>query len=290
MTEVSPPTDGSAGRRSWSLQTRRGGSDEQITDATVLRELSRVEDPEEAERLERILGDVDIIRRLQLQDFDPNSKDWRQLTDTLARYGYGVFVGWAHTGILRRMAANHGRSGVLGYTKLPEGLRLVGDDAHELATELIIVSIEAFRTKTLMHPNPSKRWRPEGGASLRTFFVGRCLMELPDVYEAWIRKNKPNGELLTDEPLKWERVFLDGPEEKAVASVEVEALHAYHDSTTLLMFQLQADGYSYVEIVEMLWDAGIEVTEGSVRSRLTRLRSKLGRETGEQWEHKKGNR
>jgi hypothetical protein len=98
-------------------------------------------------------------------------------------------MGWTISGVVRQMAANHGRgSGVIGLSKIPEGLRLDRDDAHALVVELITTSVEAFRTKTLM--NPKRTWRPGGGASLKTYFVGRTLMELPDAYQRWRRSER----------------------------------------------------------------------------------------------------
>lgn len=254
----------------------------------LLEQLASVEDPVLAERVERLLGDAELVSQLQWVGFDPETAEWRKMARTLAEYGYAVFKGWAYSGSLHRMAANHSSGkGVYGYQRIPETLQLRGDDAHALVAELMITSIEAFRRKTLMHPDPAKRWRPTGGASLRTFFVGRCLMELPDVYAKWARSEaRAAAELeryadLVDRDSKGE--YSADPGEQAIASARVdEVLGGVGDSDgeARTMFLLQQEGYSLIEIAEMLQAAGIEATEASVRSRMSRVRVMARRARG----------
>ena len=237
------------------------------------------------ERMERLAADAELIGRLQFINFDVRSPEWQEVSYVCAGYGYGVFVGWSHAGLLRPMAQRHGSRGAYGYTKLPEGLQLVGDDAHELSAELMIQSIEAFRTKTLMNPDPSKRWRSDGGASLRTFFIGRSLMELPDVYTRWHGNRSRSRKSLPEDVEHWKDSAVDFryqrdtiPHERAIAVATLDELEG--DSLTMAMFRLQDEGYSYAEIAEMLADAGIPATVGSVRSSMSRFRKRVRRERG----------
>lgn len=207
------------------------------------------------------------------------------MSRTCAEYGYGVFIGWSHMGLLRPMAQRHARRGVYGYEKIPEGLTLIGDDAHELATELIIEAIPAFRIKTLMNPDPIKRWRPDGGATLRTFFIGRCLMELPDVYVRWDRRCRRARSQLVD-PERWLDLTANvpsprstEPHHQAVAVIALKQIAGDHDA--LLMLRLQDAGYSYAEIAEMFTDAGIDSTTDSVRSKIFRLKQRIQRKNGD---------
>jgi hypothetical protein len=173
---------------------------------------------------------------------------------------------------------------VYGHEKIPPGLQLVGDDAHELASEVVMHSIEAFRTKTLMHPNPAKRWHPGVGASLRTFFIGRSLMELPDVYVPWERRRQRDRRQLAYGADQWEQATSrlssardTEPHHKAVAAVTLERLDV--DRVALAMLQLQEDGYSYEEIAQMFIDAGIDASARSVASRIHRLKQKARKQT-----------
>lgn len=214
-------------------------------DDPLLRDLAVVEDPSAALQLERI-ADQEIVLTLQLTGFDPASPEWQTLARALAEYGYSVFTGWGLTGALRRMAAKHGRSGVAGLAKIPEGLRLERDDALTLAADVTTVSVEAFRTKTLM--DPRRTWSPTGGASLKTYFIGRALMELPDVYQRWERGGRDVIDLRGQVD---DGRHSDDPAHHAVASATLTEI-AGTDPDTVAMFELQQQGYEIAEIAELL--------------------------------------
>lgn len=209
-----------------------------------------------------------IVLDLQLQCFDTSTPEWRVFASALAEYGYSVFKGWLISGVVYEMAAQHGGGrGVLGLKKIPEGLRLRPDDAHAVAADLVIRSIAAFCEKTLMNPNPDKRWRPDGGASIKTFFVGRCLMELPDIYQRWARQeNRFAGQgthyaaLDVDEHPGQQ---ID-TESAGSAPAVLEELRRRNDKATMAMFELQMAGFSCDEIAEMLSSVGVTVTTAQV--------------------------
>ncbi len=229
-------------------------------------ELAAVEDARSADRLARIEADAEIVLDLQLVGFDPDTDEWKEFALVLAEYGYGVFMGWCISGVVREIAAGHANGrGVRGLSKLPEGLQLDRDDAHAVAAELIEVSIEAFRSKTLLHDNPAKRWSPTGGASLKTFFIGRCLMELPDVFEKWERRERRALHVS------------EGGYDTEGRQRAIEQLHDVFDGVDPLvrpMFELQDQGYSYAEIADMLSaGTGQNITIDKVRTDMSRLRT-----------------
>ena len=239
---------------------------ERTTDPGLLSELQGFELLSPAQRLERA-AEYEILILLQLQRFSVDTPEWQTLSSALIEYGYSVFKAWFVTGAVRQIAADHARGrGVLGLGKIPEGLRLDDDDAHALAVELITASVEAFRTKTLM--DPARTWRPTGGASLKTYFIGRTLMELPDAYERWWRaEKKPIRTMdLTDDGR-----HSDDPADHAAAACRVDEL--LPDTQTRVMFELQQKGHSLDEIADMLTAAGYPQTEGSVRTRMSRARA-----------------
>lgn len=239
----------------------RGSTEEELHD-----ELGAVEDAETADRLARLQADHEIVLELQLSGFDPDTDAWREFATVLAEYGYSVFKGWFITGAARQIAAGHaGGRGVRGLAKLPDALQLDPDDAHALAAELIEVAIEAFRSKTLLHRNPSKRWSPTGGASLKTFFIGRCLMELPDAYVKWDRRER-RALLPTDEEH-------DAAARRAAAE-RLDEVFANADPLVRSMFELQDQKYTYDEIADMLSaGTGTNITANKVRTDMSRLRA-----------------
>ncbi len=259
-----------------ALQPPRPGFQPKGThDAEFVGELANHERSNEARRLER-LADQEMVLTLQLHEFGTGSPEWKAFASALAEYGYSVFMGWLITGSVYRMAASQMKGkGVMGLGKIPDDLRLVGDDAHALASEVVIKSIDAFRRKTLMNPDPAKRWKVNGGASIKTFFIGRCLMELPDVFEQWNRRERRvQAELWRNSQLTGEDVnhSID-PENPAVATAELDRVFKRADTVIRVMFELHHEGYTYAEIAEMLTDAGHDTTVAQVRTNMSRFRN-----------------
>jgi len=227
-------------------------------------DLKRFERLPAAVRVERV-AEREILMLLQLQGFDRSTPEWGVVAKALVEYGYSVFCAWLATGVARRMAARHaGGRGVIGLSKIPEGLRLDDDDAHALSLELMLVALERFRTQTLM--NPHRTWRPEGGASLKTYFIGRCLMELPDTYQRWAHSEKDRLVLMADLPD--DGLISVDPSVQVLAGAALDEM----DPEVRVMFELQNRGYTLLEIAEMLTASGFSHTEGSVRTRMSRAR------------------
>lgn len=207
---------------------------------------------------------------MQLQSFDQTSRDWKTLAEALVEYGYEVFRVWGVTGLLRTRAALHnGGRGVLGLPKLPEALVLDEAEAIGLSIDLNMTSIQTFR-HTLM--NPTRRWRPDGGASIKTYYVGRCLMDLPDVYVRWVKQEKGEVEVVALDEETRHPAFGD-PAETHDRRARFEAAVPNHRDRA--MFGLQDAGYTLDEIAEILdpYDSR-PVTEAVVRTAMSRARAK----------------
>ena len=244
---------------------------EETVDHALLAELDKIENLTAAQKLER-LAESDIVRHLALQGFNPTSDDWKELAGALIEYGYSVFMGWTVTGVVRNIAARaNGGQGVFGLGRIPEGLQLPPERAHDLVMDLLEVSIEKFRTHTLA----KNRWSPTGGASLKTFFVGRCLMSLPDVFEHWDRRQiRPYGLHRDDLPDEDGR-FGKNPAAHAVATATIDYIFDGGPHTSIevrAMFELQQLEWSLEEIAEALSDAGYPNTVASVRTKMSRAR------------------
>lgn len=263
-----PRTSAAAGR----LQRTNGVAVTTPGSVALDRQLVAFETGAEAIEIER-LADQDILLTLQLQGFDVNSPEWRTFAHALAEYGYAVFIAWGVTGTLRRMASRHaGGRGVLGLERLPEQIDLEEDQARGLAAELVTHSLETFRRSLA---NPKQTWRADGGASIKTYFVGRCLMDLPDVFQKWWKHEQPLlGDLAAIDGLPDDEHPTGDPARIIEDRARVED-HFSDDPLGWEMFILKDQGYSLSEIAEMLTDAtGSSVTEAAVRSRMTRLRSR----------------
>jgi DNA-directed RNA polymerase specialized sigma24 family protein len=228
-------------------------------------------------------ADVEIVARLERQGFDDSCDDWVKLSGELIKYGYSVLIGALRApGVAYRMARRHGVDGVRGLAKLPEDLWLDDDSARDVAIRVLGKALPRFH-RTLRAGD----WSPTGGASLRTFFYGRCLMELPDAYQWW-RQRHPDqyGRENYMDPAALEAVdnHVDGmfrsresdPADVIVSAVISEAALQRLPADKRAMFELQAAGYSYEEIANMSARAGGSYdTVGKVRTALYRARGQV---------------
>lgn len=266
--------------------------DEWVDDTGLTDALSDVEDADAAARLDRFMADAELVTQLQLVEFGLATPEWREFAGMLTEYGYGVFVGWGLTGLLREKALAHGRGGVRGAVRIPESLRLSRDEANDLALDLMLDSIPRFRTKTLMNPDIDRRWSAHGGTSLKSFFIGRALMDLPDVWERhalherrargmidqrrWIPQGGP-AYLDDDAPaptnLIDSRHEVD-PSRSVITRLELDEIFV-DDALIRVMHELRQMDYSIGEIVELLNAAGHRATVPSVKSAMSRLNGKV---------------
>ena len=67
--------------------------------------------------------------------------------------------------------------------------------------------------------------------------------------------------------------FLMDPEASAVSTVQAAAVMAAADNDVRAAFELQNQGYTYDEIVEMFNAAGIDATKAQLRTRMSRFRA-----------------
>jgi hypothetical protein len=126
----------------------------------------------EAERLSVLEADVDLVQRLMFQGYQ--GRDWNRFATALAEYGIQVVYAWVKSGLIFRKCREKGFGGLLVLGRKP-------DDTLELALETVGYAIAAFRENVLI----PGRWDPARGATLKTFFIGQCLLQFPNVYRRW---------------------------------------------------------------------------------------------------------
>jgi DNA-directed RNA polymerase specialized sigma24 family protein len=130
-----------------------------------------------AEHLARLEADTELATQLMLSQY--GGRAWDRFAQALAEYGVQVIGAWV-CGRERLIFAKCAAKGIgalvpVDYDK---------DEARGLANETVVRAIAAFREKVLV----PGRWRPAKGASLKTFFVGQCLFQFPNVYRKWQRE------------------------------------------------------------------------------------------------------
>jgi hypothetical protein len=119
---------------------------------------------EQAERLDRLAADFDLVTTLGLAGFEGD--DWDYFEQELARYGIAVMGGWLRTGLIFSRYAARGFGGLPEITRAFEP-----DEIEELTYETVSKALFHFRRDVLM----KHAWDYRRGATLRTFFVGQCL-------------------------------------------------------------------------------------------------------------------
>jgi DNA-directed RNA polymerase specialized sigma24 family protein len=133
--------------------------------------LAEFDGEESAQRLARLAGDRELAAHLALHGYE--GPEWLEFAETIAAYGLQVMKAWIATGLVFPRCAQRG-------VKL-QPQRFDHDDAQELADETVVRAIQGFKRTVLM----KNKWDPKRGASLKTFFVGQCLLRFRDVLERW---------------------------------------------------------------------------------------------------------
>ena len=95
----------------------------------------------------------------------------------LAAYGYPVMMAWTRTGEIVKKTAGKGRP-----LSIPgSGPGWSREDRSELSSETVARAVDFFREKVLR----AGTWDHTRGATLKTYFVGACLSQFPNVYQLW---------------------------------------------------------------------------------------------------------
>lgn len=107
-------------------------------------------------------------------------QQWAAIDDSLARYSLPVLYSWfADRTVSLRVYRLTGQS-----LRLHTQLAADRDAVTEIIGTTVAVSLRRFRRGALAGTG----WQPHHRASARTYFVGRCLLELPTEYHRFCRE------------------------------------------------------------------------------------------------------
>jgi hypothetical protein len=160
-------------------------------DVTALEE-SVCEDDCDGPRVQALTGnlarreeDQELIAKLAKSNFEGPAQE--QFETELAAYGYPIMMAWTRTGEIVRKSARSGRpliipSGGLGWSR---------EDRSELSSETVARAVDFFREKVLR----AGAWDHTRGATIKTYFVGACLFQFPNVYQLWQAERRRWGSL-----------------------------------------------------------------------------------------------
>ena len=220
----------------------------------------------EAERLDRLLADAALVSHLQWSEF--SGPEYDRFAEELARYGLAVLSAWMYNRtIFERLPARNG-----GVPPLPES-GWTREDRDELAYETVAIALQKFRDSVLV----PHRWDHTKGATLKTFFIGQCLIRFQNVYRAWhlevtqLARHRVVAEIDPDGTVDCADV-----EHAAVQRDElIRGLEQLPDDRTRLVLLMVTRGYPQAAIAEHL---GVGV--GAVESILSRHRARVRKRQG----------
>lgn len=142
-----------------------------------------------AENAMRRLADHALVEELRATDFAGPVFEVAQTE--LAAYGISVLMGWMRTGqIFARCQA----SGRPLSTSTPEWSP---DDRLEIAIETTARGLRFFVDRVL---KPG-RWDYQRGTTLRTYFIGACLLQMRNVFDGWLTEQRHWSQVNDETPL-----------------------------------------------------------------------------------------
>jgi DNA-directed RNA polymerase specialized sigma24 family protein len=154
------------------------------------------------------------------------------------------------------------RQAGLGLKSLPVPV----GDREDLAQETVAAALTAFKRKGLQQGG----WRPDGGASLKTYFTGALCQQFANIWKKWLRTR------VIPVPLPLEAVPSGtaspgpGPDDIVMQRDEIRrGLDGIESERTRAALVLASDGYEQEEIAEIL---GPDVTARAVEGCLRRHR------------------
>ncbi|ADP80146.1 RNA polymerase sigma factor [Pseudofrankia inefficax] len=190
----------------------------------------------------------------------------------LARYGLQVMLAWIGKGLIFAQCA---RRGILGLrSEYDEDIRLTPDDVEELASETVCRSLKSFRRSALVGGG----WTLEGGATLKTYFIGTCLYDFANTYRMWIREQNAWRRGGRVEATLYNAAHTAAPETADVV-LALDSLRRHlagvPNERTRLVLALVTDGYTHEEIAQILADG---TTPRAVEGLLYRHRQSIRRQ------------
>nr|WSX54162.1 sigma-70 family RNA polymerase sigma factor [Streptomyces sp. NBC_00974] len=132
---------------------------------------------------ERLATDRDLYEQLQADRF--TGLGFEQLREDLWVYGWRVMRSWMRDGTVIERCRERRIFFAAPYTEVEEMMRRT-DVRDEIAHECVAHAVTTFMA-ALPHP---QSWDPDRGATMRTYFIGRCLMSFRDAYQRWAGTNR----------------------------------------------------------------------------------------------------
>jgi hypothetical protein len=196
--------------------------------------------------------DRELIAKLAKSNFEGPGQELFEAE--MAAYGYPVMMAWTRTGEIVKKTA-----GISRPLSIPSsGLGWSREDRSELSTETVARAVNFFREKVLR----AGTWDHTRGATIKTYFVGACLFQFPNVYQVWQaerRRWNSRPAVSIDDPgapgLVSQMPSDDDTEHRVIARDQLQQVMAeladkYPDLHEVVMMQL--DGHTDAQAAQRL--------------------------------------
>lgn len=215
-----------------------------------------------ADNVDRLAGDVDLVTDMALANYE--GPLWEHFSNEIAKYGLAVIASWVARKLIFERCKSKGLGGLPAL-----GRDFTADEVQGLSDETVVKALHHFRRDVLM----KRRWDPRKGATLRTFFIGQCLIRFPNIYRSWVRAENRERYESTDDvvELDFHAGCVDMVERKVIASVVASAAMAsVKDPRVRKAMHMIAEGHPQADVARALG-----VTEKAVERMLANERGRL---------------
>jgi hypothetical protein len=209
----------------------------------------------DAEPVDRLAADVELVNRLMWAQYE--GLEWRLFRSALAQYGVPVIYKWSMSGRIFAECATK------GFGRLPRRRR-DREDALGIAGETVARSLVYFRDHVLIR----SVWDPARGASVRTYFIGACVLHFPNVYlrslgSEWLPERLDRSEEVDPMVVLPDGNRFSRPDTRAELASDFRSIR---DPQTREIVLRTTEGYSHQEIATLL-----NTTPKAVELKLYRL-------------------
>jgi hypothetical protein len=209
----------------------------------------------------------------QLREWGPGSPQYVEYALKLRNYGIGTLTNQWNADQLRRLIRD--KRGISLPPPLPSWDRRV---VPSIIGFVVCAAVEPFLERAVLRGG----WKPERGATIRVYFVGRCHFDFATQYRKDHDADRKAAEHLQREPGRID-LELDvvrfvqftaspGPEPVTVDRAEIRQLLDEAPPKTREMIFLTAEGVPVARIADRL-----QMSEAAVRSAISRFQKKAKR-------------
>lgn len=223
--------------------------------------------------VEHLPADQEVVAVLAASGFAGPRYD--RFCNELAKYAMAVLCAWMHSGYVFSLAARNGFALHPAETELRD-LQFDKDTREELARMVVAVALRRFRENALVGGG----WRTDGGASLKTYFLGNCLYAFSNEFrrhrrdrQRWQKQDDASQAITASL-----REEMPDPGDGVVSTHRVRENFKRMNPREQAIVALRMDGYQEDEIAEMLSENSVRAVEGVLYRLRVRERQRMRQE------------